>query len=322
MQTQKSNQAAISDPRLKKAFLAKALVVSVLAIASATGLSGCQLTKTSKGVVPTTPLAGGQAKGASVGQIPGAWQISYSVNGETQSAHVTFTPSSTGFEGTGTDDSDGKAFVVDTGFMAGKSIGFHKRYHVDENPNLPPIVYDGTYEMVSNDAYKGPYMKGTYKLESPPTQGEWDAQKVENQVSSGQTGQTTPTPATQPTPPPVNVDPNKAPDISGKWDSGYEYMFKTFHSRMFLEQDGSKISGHGADKNTNESYAISGTYNFPNITIIHKYPVLKLSKGKTKPARTLEFRGTIQIVNEADYQGPRMTGKNMGGGDWMAEEVR
>ncbi|MBU6453631.1 MAG: hypothetical protein KGS72_17765 [Cyanobacteria bacterium REEB67] len=308
-------------------FTIKSLALGLTTLALSSTLSGCQLLKTTKPGQAGGAAAGGAKSNSNMALIAGTWQISYAVGGEVQSAHMTVAPNAIGFEGTGTDDSTGQNFVIDSGFLAGNKIGFHKRYHVDENPNLPPLVYDGTFEVVSNAAYKGPYMKGNYKLdkvEGPPVQGEWDAQKVDAQAASGQGPNAAPPPqaAEQAPPPAADVDPNKAPDLSGKWDAGYEYMFKTFHSRMFLEQDGSKISGHGADKNTNESYAISGTYKFPDIKIIHKYPVLKLSKGKTKPARTLEFRGQVQIINDPDYHGPRMVGKNMGGGDWMAEEVR
>jgi hypothetical protein len=298
-------------------------IMLLLVLAIASSLTGCQFLGKGKGGAggpkggaPTTGIASVGAK-----LIEGAWQISYSVAGETQSAHMTVTTNPGGFDGTGTDDSDGKNFVIDSGFLSGNSVGFHKRYHVDENPNLPPIVYNGTFEVVSNPTYKGPYMHGNYTLDQGGGQGahgEWDAQKVDLQ----QAGQNGAQQQAGQTPPPPIVDPNKPPDVSGKWDAGYEYMFKTFHSRMFLEQNGTKISGHGADTNTNETFVISGTYTFPNIKIIHKYPELKLSKKKTKAPRTLEFRGTVQVVNESEYQGPRMTGKNMGGGDWMAEEVR
>ena len=144
-------------------------------------------------------------------------------------------------------------------------------------------------------------------------QGDWDAQKVDAQAASG--GPSSGGPAAKPAPQQASapiIDPSKPPDVSGKWDAGYEYNFKTMHSRMFLEQDGQKISGHGADKNTNESFTITGYYTFPNIKIIHHYPLLKIAKGKTNPPRTLEFRGTIEVVNEQDYQGPRMTGKKYG----------
>jgi hypothetical protein len=294
-------------------------IMLLLVFALASSLAACQFLGKSKGKGGSQAHSGTSAAPAN-SPLMGQWRVSYSVNGDTLSAHVTFTPNSGGFEGTGTDDSNNQNFVVDDGFISGKSIGFHKRYHVDENPNLPPIVYDGTFEMVSNPTYKGPYMHGTYKLsrsDGQGMQGEWDAQKVDCQQQPAQNS------APQPQAPPAPVvDPNKAPDISGKWDAGYEYMFKTFHSKMFLEQDGEKITGHGADKNTNESFSIVGTYTFPDIKIIHKYPELKLSKKKTKPARTLEFRGKVEVVNEPEYQGPRMTGKNIGGGDWMAEEVR
>ena len=301
-------------------------IMLILVFAIVSSLAGCQFLPKGKGGKPTAKAGAGQAPpnanpGAKL--LAGDWQVSYALSGDTQSAHMTITPSTGSFEGTGTDDANGNNFVVDSGFLSGTAIGFHKRYHVDENPNLPPIVYDGTFEVVSNDAYKGPYMHGKYKVDKgdgQSIQGEWDAQKVDCQQSSQNTLNKQPAP--QEAPPPPMVDTSKPPDVSGKWNSGYEYMFKTFHSRMFLEQDGKKITGHGADSNTNESYSISGTYNFPDITIVHKYPELKLSKKQKKAARTLEFRGKVEVVNEAEYQGPRMTGKDMGGGDWMAEEVR
>ena len=291
-----------------------------MVLAVCASITGCQFLKMGKG--GAKPGGSGQATGgaptASAAQIAGTWQVSYSVGGETRSAHMTFNPTPAGFDGNGTDDADGQAFVVDTGFVAGNTIGFHKRYHVDENPNLPPIEYNGTFDMAAPDNNKQPYMKGTYRLDKGGGQsvnGQWDAVK-------GDAATATQAAPPQQAPPPVVVDPNKAPDISGKWRAGYVYEFKTFKSQMFLEQTGNKISGHGADQNTNESYSITGSYNFPNIKIIHKYPVLKLSKGKSKPARNLEFRGKIEVVNEAEYQGPRMVGQSIGGGDWMAEEVR
>jgi hypothetical protein len=298
------------------------LVVAILSTLAASTLAGCNLIgKKGAGGAKGGAHSTTAANSSNVKALMGQWQISYAVNGDTQSAHVTLTPSPGGFEGTGTDDNNNGPFIVDSGFMAGNSVGFHKRYHVEENPNLPPIVYDGTFEMVTNDTYKGPYMHGNYKLEradgGPSVQGEWDAQKVDAQ----QAAQNQPPTKEQAPPAPV-VDPSKPPELSGKWNAGYEYMFKTFHTHMFLEQDGNKLAGHGADQNTNESYKIVGTYNFPDIKIIHQYPELKLAKNKTKPARTLEFRGKVEVVNEPEYQGPRITGKDIGGGDWMAEEVR
>ena len=309
--------------RVSQALNQTILICMVITLCS--GMTGCQYLKLGKGgAKPGATATGGTAPTTSAAQIAGTWQISYSVGGETRSAHMTFNPTPAGFDGTGIDDDhEGQNFVIDTGFVSGNTIGFHKRYHVDENPNLPPIEYNGTFDMASAANNKQPYMKGTYRLDKGGGQvisGEWDAIKGDAAAQAQGQAQAQAQQAQQA--PPVVVDPNKAPDISGKWDAGYEYEFKTFRSRMFLEQDGSKITGHGADKNTNESFSIVGSYNFPNIKIIHKYPVLKLSKGKTKAARSLEFRGKIEVVNESEYQGPRMVGKNIGGGDWMAEEVR
>ena len=145
-------------------------IIVWLALSVSSSLGACQLLKGGKigaggsGKSSAATAGGADAKNAAL--LNGAWQVSYALNGETQSAHMTLNPGAGGFEGTGTDDSNGTNFIIDTGFLASNTVGFHKRYHVDENPNLAPIVYDGTFEVVSNPAYKGPYMHGSYKVDA------------------------------------------------------------------------------------------------------------------------------------------------------------
>ena len=230
------------------------------------------------------------------------------------------------FEGTGTDDKDGQPFVIDSGLQAGKAVSFHKRYHVDENPNLPPIVYQGNFETVNTPAYSGPYMSGTYKLSKggQVVDGQWDAQMEGAGAGAASSGTAANNPPSQESPqqspPPVNT--NRRPDLSGKWDAGYEFEFKTVHSSMFLEQTGNKIIGHGMDKATKEAFKIEGTYKYPDLKMYMTYYPVKGPKGKSKPERKLEFRGTASVVNESEYQGTRLEGKTNGGGMWMAEQVR
>lgn len=279
------------------------------------GLSGCQTIKLSGG--QKQPTAGApNATQASI-DLAGPWQISYEVNGEPKSAHVNFTQTGNQFTGTGNDDHDGQSFVIDGGVIQGTKVSFNKRYHYDENPNLPPLVYVGAFQMASTEAYKGPYLNGTYSLTKGGQSigGAWDAQKPGGEVSAPPTGQENP-------PPQLQGGAGRQPHLSGKWDAGYEFEFKTVHSYIYLEQDNSKIVGHGIDKNSKETFSVTGTYKFPNVKLMVKYNAVKGPKGKAKPERKLEFRGTAANVNEPEYQGVRLEGKTNGGGAWMAELVK
>ncbi|MDP3507399.1 MAG: hypothetical protein Q8T09_05375 [Candidatus Melainabacteria bacterium] len=276
-------------------------------------LAGCQTVKLS----PTTSQPSGGGNAAAAIPVAGNWQVSYSVGGETQSAHMNISQSGNSFQGVGVDDSTQGNFVIDAGVINGKSITFHKRYHVEENPNLPPIIYIGSFEMAKTAEYSGPYMSGTYKVNKNGqlVEGQWDAQ-----IDGG--GAATATPTTQ-QPEAPQAGSNRRPHLSGKWDAGYEFEFKTVHASMYLEQDGTKITGHGMDKANKEAFNVKGTYTYPNIKMWVKYlPVKAGPKSKAKPERTLEFRGKADVVNEAEYQGTRLEGKTNGGGIWMAEQVK
>lgn len=289
--------------------------MAVLLIGSAcAALSACQTVKLSG--QSGSPTAGA-AKPIDT-PVAGNWQISYSVGAETQSAHVNLSQSQNSFQGVGSDDSSQTNFVIDSGTINGKSITFHKRYHVEENPNLPPIVYIGSFEMVKTPEYSGPYMSGTYKqtVKGQSVEGKWDAQ------IDGGGAVAAPTQAEQSAPPQQGGG-NRRPHLSGKWDAGYEFEFKTVHSSMYIEQDGAKISGHGMDKSTKEAFTIKGTYKYPDLKMWIKYlPVKASGKNKAKGERSLEFRGTAAVVNDAEYQGTRLEGKTNGGGLWMAEQVK
>lgn len=279
------------------------------------GLAGCQTIKLGGNPKPAT--TGTQSTTAASIDLAGPWQISYEVSGEPKSAHVTFNQTGNTFQGTGNDDHDSQSFVIDGGVIQGTKVSFNKRYHYDENPNLPPLVYVGNFEMANTESYKGPYMSGTYSLTKGGQSigGAWDAQKP-----GGDGGQA---PAQQETPPPPQQgSAGRQPHLSGKWDAGYEFEFKTVHSYIYLEQDNGKITGHGIDKNSKETFSVVGTYKYPNVKLIVKYNAVKGPKGKNKPERKLEFRGTAAAVNDAEYQGVRLEGKTNGGGAWMAELVK
>lgn len=301
------------------------IVLAILSVSSLMSLSACQSVKIAPGG-QNQPSGSGhvdtQPKGQP-GPLSNTWQVSYSVNGETRSSHMTLVQNGTQFEGSGTDDENATPFVVDSGVFSGNSVLFHKRYHVDENPNLPPIIYQGKFEMANSPNYSGPYMSGSYKFNKSGqvVEGQFDAQVDSGSGTSNSSGSGSTAPPPQQSPQPA-AGGNRRPDLSGKWDAGYEFEFKTVHSSMFLEQSGTKIVGHGMDKATKEAFKVEGTYKFPEVKMYVTYYPVKGPKGKAKPERKLEFRGSAASVNDADYQGTRMEGKTAGGGMWMAEQVR
>lgn len=299
----------------KQTAIAALLSFAVMASVTALTLTGCQTVK----LAPTTSQPAGGVNAAADTPVAGNWQVSYSVGGETQSAHMNISQNGNSFQGVGVDDSTQGNFVIDAGVINGKSITFHKRYHVDENPNLPPIIYIGSFEMAKTAQYSGPYMSGTYKVNKngQMVEGQWDAQ-----IDGGGLAATPTQPSPQPEAPQGGGS-NRRPHLSGKWDAGYEFEFKTVHASMYLEQDGTKITGHGMDKANKEAFNVKGTYTYPNVKMWVKYlPVKAAGKNKAKPERTLEFRGKAESVNEAEYQGTRLEGKTNGGGMWMAEQVK
>ena len=120
--------------------------------------------------------------------------------------------------------------------------------------------------------------------------------------------------------------PDKAPDLSGKWEVAYEYKFRTVKSIMFLEQEFDRVIGHGLD-DTKEKFVLEKVfYSYPKITLIRKYQKSSEKvKGKTKEVgkdRLMTFKGDVSVVNDADYQGPYLRGKTDGGGAWEAQRVK
>lgn len=319
---------ANSNSTNKRTFsLATALILALGSLS----LTGCQTIKLdgNKGGTQQSGTTGASNAAAS---LDGAWQVSYEYNGQPMSCHIKLTQNGSGFSGTGVDDHNQQAFVIDSGLITGNSILFHKRYHVNENPNLPPIIYQGNFQMMSAAEYTGPYMSGTYELTKggKPVSGRWDAQKegfgpgtgTGNGASTGQAPAQQSPQTADPGPGPQTSG-GKAPHLSGRYDMGYEYDFKTIKSTLYIEQDNAKISGHGIDKGSKETFTVSGNYKYPDIKLWLKYNAVKATKkGKAKPERSLEFRGTVANVSDAEYQGPRLQGQTNGGGAWMAEQVR
>jgi hypothetical protein len=264
-----------------------------------------------------------QASNSPAINITGHWRVGFQANQEKLSSSLEITQSSGGFQGKGVDDQTGNTFKIEDGRVEGNQISFLKKY---DNPSNPAVRYTGQFSILHDTGYEGPYMAGQYaaNVNGGVLSGEWEAAMLKsgdaiskpiNSADNNTTkaneasGQSTQQP---PVPNPANA--NHAPDLSGKWEVGYEYNFKTIHSIMYLEQDGGKLLGHGIDSSTNEKFVIAkGWYNFPHVTILRRYP---------KSKRELIFKADVSNLNESDYQGPYLSGKTQGGGNWEGQLVK
>jgi len=293
-------------------------------------LCGCSLVKKYLGP-QGQPGAGGQqgqqgqqtpAGGASV--LSGNWQVAFQVGDKTLKANMHVTQNGNQFTGEGVDDPSGREFIVEEGILDNGAVHFFKRYPGADASAAPPIEYTGKMEIVNEGEIRGPYMSGEYAttFQGSPLRGIWEASMTQTDSGAPMPGTEAPPAGGGGSPPPPQqptVDPNRAPHLSGKWEVGYEYKFKTFKSTMYLEQEGGKLRGHGEDKNTKEKFVIEkGWYNFPRVTIERKY-----QKGKGAASdRTMTFKAQVSNVNDADYQGPYLSGKTDGGGAWEAQMVK
>lgn len=270
------------------------------------------------------------------GQVPtsvaGDWKVGFQFNTGTLNSTFHLDQLGTTFKGTGTDDQDGGAFTIDKGTVQNGAVHFYKQYQ-----GAPPVEYSGKLEVQDDSTYHGPYMSGDYTTASNGKiiSNIWEAQMILPNQGLAQQAPPANQPPSDPAPPAnqpppdqpaqpdrsllANWPPDRAPHVSGKWDVGYEYNFKTMRSSMFLEQEGDRITGHGVDLNTKEKFTIEkGWYHYPKITIIRKY-----TKGKNQATstRTMAFKASVSFVNDKDYQGPYMSGKTQGGGNWEAQRV-
>jgi hypothetical protein len=292
-----------------------------------TGATTTTTTTTATSSAPANPAQ------LQAGQIPtsvaGDWKVGFQYNTSTLNSTIHIDQVGQQFKGSGTDDQGGATFAIDQGQIANGQVKFFKKYQ-----GSPPVEYTGKIEVQDDPSYHGPYMSGEYTTASNGKiiSNIWEAQMVlPNQ--GGATAQAPPPeqapPPDQPAqqqPPPdqprsllANWPADRAPHLSGKWDVGYEYNFKTMRSSMFLEQEGDRISGHGIDLNTKEKFSIEkGWYHYPKVTIIRKY---SKGKGQASSSRTMAFKASVSFISDKDYQGPYMSGKTQGGGNWEAQRV-
>lgn len=317
-------------------------------------LSGCNLIKQAtgggagqsgqpgpSGTRPAFPTPGGQNPGGSPqagkapansggdakysGRLGGYWKIAYKLEGkdETFSSSIKLSQNGQRFSGQGTDDHNNKPFNIEQGTVRDGKVIFYKRYDNPSNADQTPVEYEGTLDLSGN-----PYMSGNFivALNGQELSGVWEAEQEsggEGQGGQQQAAQQPQEPQkTEQQQPGYIPAPDHAPDLSGKWNVGFEYRFKEVQSTMWLEQDKDKLRGHGVDHNTKEQFQIEqGWYAFPKVTIIRKYPAHKSGKIAI-PEHKMTFKAEVQWVSDKDYVGPYMRGKTDGGGNWEAQLVR
>ena len=285
---------------------------------------------------PPAPPANPE-EAAKNGMLNGEWRLGFKYNGQTFNASMTLKQNGGSFTGKGKEDESGNDFVIEQGRISGDQLTFVKKY-LGKNASIPPIQYAGAITIANEQNYQGPYLSGDYSLpqkDGSAVNSEWDA--VQDNSAAQAAAQAPPPPQEEQAPPPQPQQPvqpsqntsrlDKAPDLSGKWNVGFEYHFGTVHSVMFLEQDHDKFAGHGIDDNKEKFVIEKGWYNFPKLTLVRKYPKqdpIKV-KGKThegKPEHSITFKGTVSLANDKDYQGLYMSGKTEGGGQWEAEQFK
>ncbi|HEY9677522.1 MAG TPA: hypothetical protein V6C76_05910 [Drouetiella sp.] len=272
--------------------------------------------------------------GQTPGSVAGDWNVGFQFETRTLNSKFHIEQNGQKFSGTGTDDQDGTQFVIENGTINNGQVKFFKKYQ-----GHPPIEYSGKIEIQDDESFHGPYMSGDYStaVNGKIISNIWEAQMVPagQQQSAQAPEQNQGPPPDQGGPPPgqneggppsdqgrpllSNWPVDRAPHLSGKWDVGYEYNFKTVRSSMFIEQEGDRITGHGVDMSTKEKFVIKkGWYHYPKVTIVREY-----TKGKNQASstRSMTFKASVTFVNDKDYQGPYMQGKTQGGGNWEAQRV-
>jgi hypothetical protein len=320
----------------KHASICKVFLCCLLAF-SVAGCTGVKLP--GAGGNGAASLSGGATDEAKTVSMTGKWSVGFKYNNETLNASMTLKQDGSTFEGSGKDEPDGTPFKIEQGQVRGDQVSFVKKYG-GALAKIPPIQYAGTISTMSGEDYSGPYLKGDYAAkdaEGNTVSNDWDAVLDKPKpLAAAVHSAAAPEPAA---PPPQassgETHPDKAPDLSGKWEVAYEYKFRTVKSIMFLEQEFDQVIGHGLDDNKEKFVFEKIFYKYPKITLIRKYqktaakaaPVKGKGKGKETPnpvgsERTMTFKGDVSVVNDADYQGPYIRGKTDGGGTWEAQRVK
>lgn len=255
--------------------------------------------------------------------INGDWRVSFIYNNEAYESLITFAQEGKVLTGKG-EDSSGPFFITQ-GSVQGTNVRFVKKY-ADADASKPSVEYTGDLEWEDDEDYKGWRMGGHYKAklsDGSVMDDKWVGISTiaEQAEQHRQQAAANPQPAPQQ---PEDQQPGQnqqseqpapsggEPNLSGMYAAEYQFKFKKIHSKIWLEQDGSHVAGHGVDTNTNEKFVISkGWYHYPKLTIVCHY-----SKGQSAAAnRDLTVKAQVQ-------NGLSLRGETEFGGGWQAKIVR
>lgn len=285
---------------------------------------------------PAGQQSTGTAQTGSPPPVLGDWELDYEFSGNTFMGNVSFAQEGSALAGQGADQ-EGKAWTVENGQVQGTKVSFEKKY---QNSQSPPIVYSGELKYLEGTDYTGWAMEGVYtskKSDGQELKGKWVANPLNTPAPEAQ-AQPAQQQAAQPMGLPFmqqqgQAQKNSAPehigdvkplDISGHYEVAYSFKFKKIKSKMWLENDGDKVTGRGYDitekvvtdkkgKNPKKTAArdeftiVKGWYKYPNVTLIRQY----------KDSRHVEFKAQLSSNGHEIV----MKGETEYGGQWDARNV-
>ncbi len=271
-------------------------------------------------------LGGGQQQPAqqNSGQIPaldGTWEVDYEFKGQQFMGNVQFAQQGNQVAGQGTDQ-NGLEYEFD-GSVQGDKVTLTKKY-VNVDPPRPPVTYTGQLKWLQTAEYTGWAMEGEYSATTANGQklsGGWVANPIAAPAGEPTSEQGTGAPPLG-TPPPNNPPPaQSAPignipsignvkpgNISGNYTVAFQYKFKKNNSKLWLKQDGDKLSGDGQDTTSGDKFTIKGWYVYPKITIVRMYR----KNAGAKENRDMMFKG----VMSSDGNRIVINGETEFGGKW------
>lgn len=290
---------------MKKSSPILTIAASILLLCS--GCAPIKLNKTSPGT--TVAATGATSNPNAPPPITGDWNVSFMYANNAFESPVTFSQKNKQLAGQGRDASTGKEFFV-TGTVDGTKVHFVKKY-AQIDPNSTPVDYTGDLEYENDSEYRGWKMGGHYTttLNGQAAEDKWvaipmTAEAVEAPQDQGPVDQG----------PPQDQAPvgENGPNVSGQWSASYTHNFKKVITKLWLEQDGGSVTGHGVDTNTNEHFVVvKGWYRYPKLTLKCKY-----TKGKqAAQSRELTIQATVG-------SGPTLSGETQHGGTWHANLMR
>lgn len=275
-----------------------------------------------------TNTGGGQTQQAQSGGPPpldGEWEFDYEFKGQAFVGNVQLAQQGNALVGDGTDQ-DGKQWTIENGQIQGNQVSFQKKYA--NSPNA--VTYTGELKHEESADYTGWLMQGTYSAtgkDGAAVSGKWVANPTVPLQDPAAQASAPPPPQPMNPFPPSSSQPQQQQmsagedvqpvDISGRYEGSYTYDFKKISTKMWLRNDGKKISGDGVDVTGKTSVRFTipkGWYDYPKVTIVRQY-----TKGQgAQETRSMTFKAKISS-NGRDIT---MKGETQYGGAWDAHLVR